>query len=332
MATLNTQLLTLADHAKLYGPDGKPAMIAEMLSETNEILDDMLWREGNLATGTRTTVRTGLPQGTWRALNQGVLPTKSTVATVDESAGMLDALGIVDKALADLNGNTNAFRLQENRAFVEGLNQQMASALFYANDGFNPGQFLGLAPRYSDKSAVNAQNIIDMGGSNNANASIWLINWGEDVHGIYPKGTQAGLEHQDMGVELVDDNTNRSAKFRAYRDYYSWKSGIAVRDWRNVVRIANIDSEQLMEEGEDGTTKIYNAMIRALHRIPARSRNSKLAFYMNRTAAENIDVAALNLKNIRLAVGEEAGRLVTTIRGVPIRTVDALLDTEANVV
>src|SRR5690554_2342321 len=249
MATLNTQMLTLADHAKLFGPDGKPALIAEMLSETNEILDDMLWREGNLATGTRTTIRTGLPQGTWRALNRGILPSKSTVATVDESTGLLDALGVVDEKLAELNGNTASFRMQENRAFIEGLNQQMASALFYANDGFNPGEFMGLAPRFSDKGAVNAQNIIDMGGTNNANSSIWLVLWGDHVHGIYPKGTTAGLDHKDMGVELVDDGTGRNAKFRAYRDYYSWAAGIAVRDWRYVVRIANIDSEELMEGG-----------------------------------------------------------------------------------
>lgn len=331
MATLNTQMLTLADHAKLFGPDGKPALIAEMLSETNEILDDMLWREGNLATGTRTTIRTGLPEGTWRALNRGILPSKSTVATVDESTGLLDALGVVDEKLAELNGNTASFRMQENRAFIEGLNQQMASALFYANDGFNPGQFMGLAPRFSDKGAVNAQNIIDMGGTNNANSSIWLILWGDHVHGIYPKGTTAGLDHKDMGVELVDDGTGRNAKFRAYRDYYSWAAGVAVRDWRYVVRIANIDSEQLMEGGEAGTTKIYNAMIRALHRVP-NLRGGRAAFYMNRSAAENIDVAALNLPNMRLKVGEEAGKLVTSIRGVPIRTVDALLDTESNVV
>src|SRR5690606_7417399 len=163
--------------------------------------------------------------------------------------------------------NTASFRMQENRAFIEGLNQQMASALFYANDGFNPGQFMGLAPRFSDKGAgnaqniidmggsnnanssqwlipwgehvhgiyatdglrpgqcmglaprfsdkgaVNAQNIIDMGGTNNANSSIWLILWGDHVHGIYPKGTTAGLDHKDMGVELVDDGTGRNAKF-----------------------------------------------------------------------------------------------------------------------
>lgn len=331
MATLNQQLLTLADHAKLFGPDGKPSVIAEMLSQTNEILDDMLWREGNLATGTRTTIRTGLPSGTWRALNAGVLPSKSTSATVDEPTGMLDALGIIDEKLAELNGATAQFRMQENKAFIEGISQQMASALFYANDGFNPGQFMGLSPRFSDKSAVNAQNIIDMGGTANANTSIWFVMWGENVHGIFPKGSQAGLDHKDMGVELVDDPQNSIAKFRAFRDYYSWSSGIALRDWRYVVRIANIDVEQLMTEGEAGATKIYNAMIRALHRVPML-RGGKGAFYMNRGAAENIDVAALNLKNMRLSVGEEAGRIVTSVRGFPIRTVDALLNTEANVV
>ncbi len=331
MATLNTQMLTLADHAKLYGPDGKPALIAEMLSQTNEVLDDMLWREGNLATGTRTTMRTGLPQGTWRALNAGVVRSKSTVVTVDEPCAMLDALGIVDEKLAQLNGGENGFRMQENGAFIEGLNQQMARGLFYNNDGFDPGQYLGLAPRYSDKSAVNGANIIDMGGTNNANSSIWFVVWGDNVHGIYPRGTQAGLDHNDMGVELVDDGTGRGAQFRALRDYYSWNCGLAVRDWRYVVRIANIDGEQLARQGEDGSTKIYNAMVRAMHRVP-NLRGGKAAFYMNRSAAENLDVAAMNLKNVRLQLSEVGGRNVTTLRGVPIRTVDQLVSTEANVV
>lgn len=60
MATLSSNALTLADHAKRVDPMGKIPRIVEMLSNSNEILDDMLFIEGNLPTGHRTSIRTGL--------------------------------------------------------------------------------------------------------------------------------------------------------------------------------------------------------------------------------------------------------------------------------
>ena len=80
MATLAQSVLTLADWAKRLDPDGKVPAIVEMLSQTNEVLADMLFKEGNLPTGERTTIRTGLPSVYWRLLNQGVAPSKSTTA------------------------------------------------------------------------------------------------------------------------------------------------------------------------------------------------------------------------------------------------------------
>jgi hypothetical protein len=57
MATLGANVLTLADFAKRVDPDGKVPSIVELLSQSNEVLQDMLWMEGNLPTGHRTTVR-----------------------------------------------------------------------------------------------------------------------------------------------------------------------------------------------------------------------------------------------------------------------------------
>jgi hypothetical protein len=57
MAALGSNMLTLKDFAKRIEPNGKVGMIAELLSQTNEILTDMIWQEGNLPTGHRTVVR-----------------------------------------------------------------------------------------------------------------------------------------------------------------------------------------------------------------------------------------------------------------------------------
>ena len=61
MATLSSINPTLADLAKVTDPDGSISDVVEILNQTNEILLDMTWLEGNLTTGHRTTVRAGLP-------------------------------------------------------------------------------------------------------------------------------------------------------------------------------------------------------------------------------------------------------------------------------
>src|SRR4051812_34313530 len=119
MAVLSTGALTLADWAKRLDPDGSVPAVAEMLSQTNEILSDAVFKEGNLPTGHRVTVRTGLPTVYWRALNAGVPTSKSTTAQVDENLGMLEARSHVDVRVANLNGNSAAFRLSEDSAFLE---------------------------------------------------------------------------------------------------------------------------------------------------------------------------------------------------------------------
>src|SRR5215469_18727399 len=98
MATNPTGAITYADWARRVDPDGKVALIVELLSQTNEILDDMLVREGNLPTGHRTTVRTGIPSATWRLFNYGVPTTKSTTAQITDSCGMLETYSVVDEA------------------------------------------------------------------------------------------------------------------------------------------------------------------------------------------------------------------------------------------
>src|SRR6266702_149928 len=178
MATLGTTALTYADWAKRLDDGYRIASIIELLSQTNEILDDMLVVEGNLPTGHKTTVRTGLPQGTWRLLNTGVPHAKSTTAQIVDTCGNLETYAVIDKDIADLNGNTAEFRMSEVRAFLEGMTQQMASTLIYGNLGVNPERFHGLAPRYNSVLTTTAQtaaNVIDMGGTASTNTSIWIV-------------------------------------------------------------------------------------------------------------------------------------------------------------
>lgn len=327
MAVKSTTALTLADWGKRVDPEGKIDKVTELLSQTNPILTDMLYVEGNLPTGHRTTVRIGLPIATWRLLNYGVPKSKSTTAQVTDSCGMLETYSEVDKSLADLNGNTSEFRLSEDTAFLEAMNQSMASTIFYGDTSVNPSQFMGMSSRYSSLSAGNAQNIIDAGGTGTDNSSIWLIVWGQNtVHGTFPKGQKAGLQHQDLGEQTLQDGNG--GQYQGYRSHYKWDNGLVVRDWRYAVRIANIDVSDL-----DATTpvNIIKLMIKAVHRIPNRGMG-KPVFYMTRTLNEYLDIQSLDKASLALSVKETEGEFWTTFRNIPIRETDALLETEARVV
>lgn len=328
MAVKGLTALTLADWGKRIDPNGKVDKIIELLSQTNPILLDMMIMESNSPTGHKTTVRTGLPDATWRLLNYGVPNSKSTTAQVTDTMGMLETYAEIDKSLADLNGNTAEFRLSEDRAFLEAMNQKMAQTLFYGDTSVNPQQFMGLASRYSSKSAGNGQNIIDAGGTGTDNTSIWLVVWGENtVHGIFPKGQKAGLQMQDLGEQTLRDSAG--GQYQGYRTHYKWDNGLTLRDWRYVVRIANIDVSDLSVPAS--AANIVTQMVKALHRVP-NLKMGRAAFYMNRTVAQALDLQSLDKTSLALSVKETEGEWWTTFRGIPIRETDAILETEARVV
>jgi hypothetical protein len=332
MATLGATNLTLADWAKRKDPNGKTAQIVEMLSQTNEILQDMVFIEGNLPTGHRTTIRTGLPTVYWRLLNQGVLGSKSTTAQVDEACGLLEAWSEQDVELAKLGGDAAAFRLSEAAAFIEAMGQEMGQTVFYGNSGTAPEEFTGLSTRYSSLSAANAQNIVTGGGSGSDNSSVWLIVWGDrTVHGTFPKGSKAGLEHNDHGETTSNNHGGTTgAKLRVYQDQFTWKAGLVLKDWRYAVRVCNIDISNLI--AKSSAADLFDKMIKATHRVP-NLKAGRAAFYMNRTVNQELDIQKRDdvVSGGQLTYSDADGKPVMSFRGIPIRTCDALLETEATV-
>lgn len=329
--------VTLIDIAQSMDPGGAVADVAELLTQTNEILLDMPWFEGNLPTGHQGTVRTGLPTAVWRSFYMGVPPSKSQRAKVVDACGMLETRSEVDVDEANLNGNLSAFRLSEASAFVEGINQTMADSVIYGNAALNPERFNGLAPRYSAISgAQNGVNIIDAGGTGSNNTSIWLVVWGKQtVFGVYPKGSKAGLVHEDLGIlDAFDSNNNR---FRAYADRWQWKCGLHVKDWRYIVRICNINVANLVNE--TSAADLVKLLVRAMARIPFAGMGTAV-FYANRTVKEMLSIQALNKSQNALSItealrqfgGVQVAMQELKFMGIPVRTVDRILTTEARVV
>jgi hypothetical protein len=347
MAIIGSTALTYADWAKRLDDGYHVATIIELLSQTNEILDDMLVVEGNLPTGHKTTVRTGLPQATWRTLNTGVPNAKSTTAQIVDTCGNLETYAVIDKDVADLNGNTADFRLSEVKAFLEGMSQQVAATLIYGNQFINPERFTGFSPRYSTVSQANSQtaaNVLDSGGTASTNSSIWIVVWGPDTtHATFPKGKITGLQHRDMGEWPVQDLAGNT--YQAYRDHFKWEIGLVGRDWRYVVRLANIDVTQLTGVN---AANLINLLVRGLYRLPTapagatvvqtsdtpeiRANMGRTVMYANRVLRTYLDLQAMNKTNVLLRIEEFDGKPITTFRGIPLRTCDAILNNEARVV
>jgi hypothetical protein len=329
MATIGANNLGIIDVAKRLDPNGDTADVAELLSQTNEMVQDIPWVEGNLPTGNQTTIRTGLPSTVWRKLYGGVPPSKSTTAQVTDSCGLLSARSETDVKAVNMANDPARFRLSESKAFIEKMGQDYCTALLYGDTTINPEQFYGLTPRYSAISGGGtAQNIINASGAGSDNTSLWLIGWSpETVFGIYPKNSKAGLVHRDLGeIDAFDAN---QARFRAFGDLYEWDCGLVVKDWRYVVRIANIDvSDAMAGTGTMANQKLLELMIDAIHRFPTLN-GVMPRFYANRTIRSVLDKMALNKSNAALSIREAATQLQSDFLGVPIRTVDQILTTEA---
>lgn len=334
MAVLSTLYPTLSDVVSRANADGRiDTDIVEMLKETNEMLEDMVMLPANGVTEHVTTVRTGLPAVTWRKLNYGIKPSKSKTKKVKDSLGSLEALATVDKALVDLNGNTESFRVSEESAFIESMTQEMQETVVYGDTGVDPEKFMGLQARFNDKNAETAANVIDAGGTTARSgklASMYLVCWGpKTAFGLYPKGTVAGLEMRDLGEEpALDDD---GGEYRALKTHYKWNMGLCVRDWRYIVRIANIDLENLKikpdpDKADTDGKVLIDLMTEALEKIPHPT--GRMAFYCNKDVRTFLRKQIRYAANVNITMSEVAGKEVVSFDGVPVRRVDALANTE----
>lgn len=330
MTTLTATNPTMLDWKQSLDPNGQVATVIEMLHETNEVLADITFMEGNLPTGHRTVIRTGLPTPTWRKLYGGVQPNKSQRAQITDTCGMMEAYNEVDKALVDLASDGNAFRLSEAAAEIEGMSQELAMTLFYGDETSTPEKFTGFSPRFNSSTAANADNVIKGGSSDTDNASIWLIGWGPNTcHGIVPKGSQMGIQVNDKGQVTVENADGANGRMEAYRMHFRLDCGLCVRDWRYVVRICNIERSALTADASSGAN-LPDLMFEAMERLPSLSGNIRPVFYMDRSLRTKFrqQLAALT-KQSTLSYENVGGHKAMMFNEIPIRRVDALAADEA---
>lgn len=344
MAVQASGVSTLIDVLSETAPDGRQYDIAEVLTQQNPILEDMHWEEGNTVTGHKDAMRTVLPEPSFRALNAGVPVTKAGSTTVEETASLLEDFSQVDRELAIMSGDVDAYRLKQARPHVQGMSNKQARTLMYGNAATNPLEYTGFMARFNtldetvNKAAV---NVIDAGGTGSALRSILLVGWGPDsVFGIYPKGTRGGLDHEDAtnatgdgahgfpaAARLFDADGN---SYMGYADHWIWRCGLFVKDWRFVVRIANIDPTALKLDESSGP-KLADLMVQASEQIES-TNGVRAVFYVPRELRAFMRRQILEKKNNQLSWDEMGGKRIMNFGEIPVKRTDVLNTNETQVV
>jgi hypothetical protein len=329
----------LADILSRTDPDGSIAKIIEAAAEANSIIGDATYLQCNDGSKHKHVIRTGIPEPAFRSYNQGVQPSKSTTVPVVDTCGMITDYSEVDKELADLSGNSKAFRASDVIAKMQGFNNFVAENMIYGNTATTPEGFLGLAPRYSDPTAASGRQMVTGGGSGSDNTSVWYVTWGgQGCNLLYPKNSPVGFQHRDLGEDTKD--TGSGALMQVYRDYMSWNIGFALGDWRANARVCNIDVSNLTADAASGAD-LLDLMIDAEELLDTSATmgvnmdgelvTGRTMIYVGRTVAKFLRKQALNKSNVELRVDEVAGKRCTMWGEYAVKRIDAITDAEATI-
>ena len=335
MATLGSTYLTLIDWAQRQKPGGGIDEIIEVLANTNPIIGDASVMEGNLPTGHRTTKRSSDPTGTWRLLNYGVAPEKSTTEQITDLCGILESYSKLDVDLASLNSDEAAFRASEDNAFITGFNDTIATALFYGDQNNDPEKMHGLGPRYNytdSPSGASSTQVISCGGSGDDNTSIWIITWGPQTCSLmFPKGSMAGLQSEDLGKILTVDSTG-VYNYMAWVTRFQWKIGLVLRDYRYVIRLCNIDVSDLSATAATGAD-LMDKLVDGYYARPTvdLGNQARTFIYCNKTVAKYLHKQAQNKSNVNLTIDNPAGKPVVSFLDAPIHVCDNITSAEATI-
>jgi hypothetical protein len=341
---------TIADLAsRTAGRESKQAYIAEMMSQSNDIWDDMVHVEANEMGGHEFVFRESIPMGSWRQANQGVPYGKSTTGKARVAFGSLEGYSQVDRLIAEDSGDIALFRENEDVSFIEGLGQTMAATYFYGNTVIVPAQFMGLSGFYNTiANAQNGANVLSGGGGGSSNTSMWLLCHGErTIFSVFPRGSKAGLAQEDKG-DTVPGFDSVGNRFEAFTSWFRHQMGVCPQDWRQAVRWANVDTTATAGGlASSSPPDIFATLAQIVFLIPAIGKASGISkldapndphpsvrpvITVNRTLRHWMDVQAMRNKNVLATINDYDGRVVDGFRQIPIKICDQILNTEAPVV
>lgn len=331
MAELTATLPTFAEMAKTVDAGWKNALpIIELLAKRHGLYAALRWEEANQSISHRTSVRTGLPTSSYRMFNLGLDPSDGSFANVTFPVAKIGTLAEIDAELIKIAPNRERFVAQKVLGHIESVLQKLSNEMFYGTSATAEG-IIGLAAMYASTTAENAQNLIDAGGSDNAdNTSIWLLNIGPNLKGIYPRGTPAGIEREAVGYETSESLGSSGKRGRVWREFINVGAGVAVEDWRDAVRVASIDVSAMIAETNDAD--LLKLTRRAKHRMLSQPMHDR-KWVMHPTTWEFIQ----HQRDAKQVAGGGVSKMtidgveVPTLHDYPVVIDDNILLTEAPV-
>ena len=252
MAALGNGALTFADLVTQLGPDNQFAPFINLMAQRNGLTKNIPWRQGLLLDGDMVHMLTGLPyNGTaqWSTINKGIPAGKATFTSVQYKAGQLTGKTEVDKRELQIvgEGGFALLRARQTTSMIDQITQSMASAFLYETLANGAERINGLNTYYSTFSNVatipSAANVITAGGATaNGQSSMYLLTKDRGFYGFYPMNSTMGMMLDDRGPVETSDS---AGSYTVFREYFYMNCGLAIPDWRQNVRICNIDTAGL---------------------------------------------------------------------------------------
>lgn len=308
--------------------------VAEVLNETNDIVQDAIVQRGNDITSHVVSRRTRLPAPAWVKIGNGWDATAGLVQQARETIGQMKARYQCPQDVMRLQPNPAKYRAQQERAYIEAMAQELANTLVAGSlTGEPPEEFDGLRARYTTLSTTAARYVGNNGAaSGSTNTSIWFIQWKPGgVYLIYPRNAEGGgLKKDDKGlVYTLADNSSATPTYApnnkqlwAYITEFSWDVGLCIEDVRTVKRLANISTVSATDSNTLDEDKIIE--VRNNFKTPGT-----IYMYCNETVFTQLQILAKDKTNVHWPPDSPFGKPQMYFLDMPVRRLDAITNAEA---
>lgn len=328
VSTLWKNILEVSQHFH----NGKVLPEINLLAQENQVVMDIPWKMCNDGTGHKYRLTTALPVAEKVAHGEGTTESKSQGAMERATCTMISGFSTVPRTTIMTGGAKGELRAREDALFAESLKQLFARSIFYDNRALSLKDIYGFMTLYSTLSGVKAKNVINCGGATpNGQTSAVIVNWGEDVYGVFPEGLPAGYNKIDHG--LVVEKQANGKKLSVFSTEHEWHFGLVVEAWPSVVRICNIDVANAVNltgnQAPSSFLNVIHAIIRGKNRL---RRPGRAVCYVNDLVFELLMRIAFE-KSSQAVKCEEAITQFGTfqelrILGMPVRKSDQILLSE----
>lgn len=324
MATHNLQSFhTIIDVAKTHN-NKEQLDIAQILHKKNGLIRVASWEEANQLTTHVYSKEAFLPSGTWRAVNEGIAPSKPQVEQGIEHLSRIEDRSEIDEYLIDdIVPDPIGYRYKYDLMHMEGLGQSFVDAFLYADNNEDPKKPRGVVTRYN---TLSLDNVHGQGASGGNHTSVWICQFGDmKMNLLY--GRQAGnkiVNMEDMNKQFIITNTTTGEGLYKYVTKFNAITGVVIYDDRAVQRIANV--------GTDGSDELdIDNVIWALDSLPDPDDVSGTVIFCNRLTKYQLNKALRNRPNLITYDKDEYGNYIQSFKGARIITLEGIKNTEDEV-